>query len=351
MSDATNAQTPAVAAERAQAVTDGLRAGGELGPDDRVTTVAQLSGGWSRHSFVATAELASGEQRRYIVRAEAPGGVLETDIAAEYELYRALDGDNGIATPSVYHFDATGDNPFGNRYMVMEMLSGRAANAYRRPDRAWLEADWNGPRGIANDMVDNVARIHDFPVDQIPPGAVPVLDYLAVVDRWQTVYEDKHLVRDPVTEEGFAWLRSRVPADTQTGIVHGDFRIGNCLVDEGHVTAVLDWELAYIGDVRFDLGYMALGRLAGKHLRPVTSYMNAFTEEDWFFAQYAERTGRPVDRDVIRTFEVLAIMMLLSTHYQGIWMYAHGRSKDFRLAWNRFGVIGMRQDLAQLMEW
>ena len=44
-------------------------------------------------------------------------------------------------------------------------------------------------------------------------------------------------------------------------------------------------------------------------------------------------------------------MMLLSTHYMGIWMYTHGESTDFRLLWNRFGVIGLRQDLARLMEW
>jgi len=44
-------------------------------------------------------------------------------------------------------------------------------------------------------------------------------------------------------------------------------------------------------------------------------------------------------------------MMLLSTHYMGIWMYNQGRSTDFRLAWNRFGAIGLRQDLTKLMEW
>jgi aminoglycoside phosphotransferase (APT) family kinase protein len=337
--------------DREQAVTDGLRAAGELGAGDRITEVAQLSGGWSRHSFIAHAALESGEQRRYIVRAEAPGGVLETDIAAEYALYHALDGDDDIATPSVYHFDPTADNAFGNRYMVMEAMAGKAANAYRRPDRKWLEDDWNGPRGIAQDMVENLVRLHRFPADRLPADAVPRLDFLQVVDRWQTVYDEKHLVRDPVTEEAFAWLRSRVPADTKTGVVHGDYRIGNALVDDGHVTALLDWELAYVGDVRFDLGYLTLERLAGKHLRPQTALMNAFTEEQWFFGEYARLTGEPVDRDVVRTFSVLAVMMLLATHYQGIWMYSHGRSKDFRLAWNRFGVVGLRQDLTRLMEW
>jgi len=337
--------------ERAQAIGEALRAAGELSARDRVTDVSQLSGGWSRHSFIANAELDSGETRRYIVRAEAPGGVLDTDIAAEYALYHALDGEDDIATPSVYHFDPTRENAFGNRFMVMQLMSGKAANAFRRPDLEWLEADWNGERGIARDMVENLARLHTFPVDRIPAGTVPELGFLDVVDRWQEVYEEKHLVRDPVTEEAFEWLRSRVPEDAQTGVVHGDYRVGNALVDDGRVTAVLDWELAYIGDVRFDLGYLALERLAGKHLRPVTPLLNGFADADWFFDEYARLTGRSVDRDVVRTFSVLGIMMLLATHYMGIWMYARGHSKDFRLAWNRFGVIGLRQDLTRLMDW
>ncbi len=346
-----NTRNPAIASDRAQAVTDRLRAAGELGAGDRITEVAQLSGGWSRHSFIAHAERASGKPQQYVVRAEAPGGVLETDIAAEYALYHALDGEDDIVTPSVYYFDPTGENPFGNRFMVMEAMSGKAANAFRRPDRQWLEEDWNGPRGIARDMLDNLARLHRFPVDRLPADVVPRLDFLDVVDRWQAVYDERHLVRDPVTEEAFAWLRSRVPGEPQTGVVHGDYRVGNALVHEGRVTAVLDWELAYVGDVRFDLGYLALERLAGKHLRPVTTLLNAFADRDWFFEGYGRLTGRPVDPEVVRTFSVLAITMLLATHYMGIWMYSNGRSKDFRLAWNRFGVVGLRQDLTQLMEW
>jgi aminoglycoside phosphotransferase (APT) family kinase protein len=339
------------AEQRARAVTDGLREAGELGPNDRVRDVVQLSGGWSRHSFVATAGLGSGAERRYIVRAEAPGGVLETDLAAEYALYKALEGAPDVRTPSVYYFDPGRENPFANRYMVMQHVGGKVPNTFRRPDREWLEQDWNGPRRIAEDMVENLARLHTFALERIPRDTVPELGFLDVVERWQAVYEDKHLVRDPVTEEAFAWLRSRVPEDDHVGVVHGDYRVGNALVENGRVTAILDWELAYLGDVRFDLGYLALERLAGKHLRPVTSLMNAMADEHWFFEQYGERVGRPVDREVVRTFSVLGVMMLLATHYMGIWMYAHGQSSDFRLAWNRFGVVGLRQDLTRLMGW
>ena len=353
MTDAVQASAaaPATASERAEEVTRALRSAGELEGGDRITSVEQLSGGWSRHSFIAAAELGSGGSRRYVVRAEAPGGVLDTDIAAEFVLYDALAAAKDIATPRVFHFDGGSENAFGVRYMVMEHVAGRAANTFRAPDRAWLEQDWNGSRSIATAMADNLARLHAFPADRVPIGAVPELSFLDVVSRWQAVYEDKHLVRDPVTEEAFHWLRSRVPADEHRGVVHGDFRVGNVLVDEGRLSAILDWELAYVGDVRFDLGYLALERLAGKHLRPVTPLLNAFADADWFFEQYAQRTGCPVDREVVRTFSVLGIAMLLATHYMGVWMYANGRSRDFRLAWNRFGVVGLRQDLTRLMEW
>jgi aminoglycoside phosphotransferase (APT) family kinase protein len=337
--------------ERAAFVTHALSTAGVLADGHTISRVEQLSGGWSRHSHIARTGPDADDERQFIVRVEAPGGVLETDIAAEYALYHALDDEPEIRTPHVYYFDGSGDNPFGNRLMIMEHVDGRAANAFRRSDRTWLEEDWNGPQKIAIDMVENLARLHTLPTDRLPQGTVPELGFLEVVDRWQTVYEEKHLVRDPVTEEGFRWLRGRVPAQERRGIVHGDYRIGNALVQDGRLTALLDWELAYVGDVRFDLGYLALERLAGKHLRPVTPLLNAFADSEWFFESYGRLTGRPVDREVVRTFSVLGIMMLLSTHYMGIWMYKHARSSDFRLAWNRFGAVGLRQDLTSLMEW
>lgn len=342
-----SAESSTATDERTAAVTEILRSSGELGADQTIAEVSQLSGGWSRHAWVARAD----DGRRYIVRVEAPGGVLESDIRAEYELYRALGEAPQIATPAVYGFAGSADNPFHNRFIVMEFVDGYAPNAFRAADRDWLAHDWLSGGAIARDMVENLARLHQLDPAVVTGGAVPTFSYLEAVDRWQAVYEERRMTRDPVTEEAFVWLRERVPPDTWRGIVHGDYRVGNCLHDAGHVTAILDWELAYIGDVRFDLGYISLERLAGKHLRPVTHMLNAFSEREWFFAEYERLSGRTIDREVIRTFSVLAIMMLLSTHYMGVWMYTHGRSTDFRLLWNRFGVIGLRQDLTKLMDW
>jgi aminoglycoside phosphotransferase (APT) family kinase protein len=333
---------------KTDAVMRALRHAGTFGDGDRVTDLTQLLGGWSRHSFFADAELASGEKHRYVVRAKPQGALLDTDLTAEYHIYRALN-DSDIAAPRAFCLEESEDTPFGGPFFVMDFIEGRAANMFQRSDRAWLEEDWNGSRQIAEDMVQNLARIHALPTDHF--GDVPELDFLDVVQRWREVYEEKHLIRDPVVEEAYNWLAENVPQDTWPGLVHGDYRIGNTLVDDGRVRAILDWELAYRGDVRFDLGYLLLEREAGKHLRPRSELLGTFADENWFLGRYAELSGRTVDREALRPFEMLGIIMLLATQFTAVWMYTHGHTTDMRMAWSRFSFAGLRQDMAKLMQW
>jgi aminoglycoside phosphotransferase (APT) family kinase protein len=131
--------------------------------------------------------------------------------------------------------------------------------------------------------------------------------------------------------------------------VHGDYRIGKALVGDGRVRAILDWELAYRGDVRFDLAYLALDRQAGKHLRSRGRLLGTFAEEEWFLARYGEMFGRDVRREALRPFEMLGIMMLLATQLTAMWMYLHGRMTDMRMAWSRFSLPGLRHDMTRLM--
>ena len=67
--------------------------------------------------------------------------------------------------------------------------------------------------------------------------------------------------------------------------------------------------------------------------------------------RYAELTGTPVERASLPPFEMLAIMMLLATQVTAVWMYKHGHTTDFRMAWSRFSFAGLRQDMVRLMQW
>jgi aminoglycoside phosphotransferase (APT) family kinase protein len=342
--------SPTTQLGRVEAIDAHLRRAGRLRGDERVVAVSQMSGGWSRHSFVAGVAGPAGEvSREYVVRVEAPGGVLETDVATEYAVFAALEG-QPVSTPRVFGLEPAADNPFEGPFFVMEKVGGHAPNVFRSADREELAESWRGDRAIARDMVENLAGLHQLELSSVPPS-VPRLEYAEVIARWHDVYRRYRLVRDPVIEEAFRWLEGREPAHPRVGLVHGDYRIGNALVAGGRVTAMLDWELAYVGDVRYDLGYLALERLAGKHLRPVTSLFGAFAERDWFFSEYERLTGSAVDPEDVRTFSVVGIMMLLGTINMGTAMYARRETSDFRLAWARFGTPGLRQDLTTLMGW
>lgn len=339
----------AVSAEPGAAVAAALRDVGQLRDGDRVTGLTQLTGGWSRLTHIADVRCADATTRRYVVRVRPAGALLDTDLGLEYRLYRAL-SEVAVPTPEAYVYVADDDTPLGGPFLVMEHVEGTAPHTY---DRAWhrrLADDFTGPRGLADDMVENLARIHSIDRASLPDG-LPELGFADVVDRWRDVYEQRRLIRDPVIEEAFAWVAQRAPEQARTGLVHGDYRLGNTLIEEMRVAAILDWELAYLGDVRFDLGYLAMARAAAKHLTARTPLMATFADQDWFMERYAQLTGDPVSAHDLATFEMLGIMMLLATQLTATWMYAHGHTTDVRMAWSRFSFAGLRQDMTRLMGW
>jgi aminoglycoside phosphotransferase (APT) family kinase protein len=98
-----------------------------------------------------------------------------------------------------------------------------------------------------------------------------------------------------------AWLAAHVPPESGASIVHNDYRIGNVILGPGpraRIAAVLDWELATIGDPLFDLGYfLACYPVAGEPLTPVTAMGTAVLEDgyptrDELTARYTAATGR-----------------------------------------------------------
>jgi aminoglycoside phosphotransferase (APT) family kinase protein len=338
-----------VAAERTQLLTQLLRDAGEMGPGDAVEDLTQLEGGWSRFSHIARVRARDGAERRYVVRVKAPFGLFDTDLIAEYNVFVGLQ-ELDLPTPRVFGLHETVDNPFGGELFVMEYLTGRSVNVWRARDHTALQEDWDGARGIARDVVTFAARIHSVGPDRAPAG-LQTVSFLDSVNRWRGEYEDAGFNRDPILEGAFEWLAEHAPAQTRTALVHGDYRIGNMLLEDGRVSAILDWELAYMGDPRFDLGYMATDYMGGKHLRPKTSLLGAVAHREWFLAEYERLTGEPLDREAVRAFSILGLASLMTMSYTGLRRYVDGRNTDFRRAWARYGLPGMRQEVAALMDW
>jgi aminoglycoside phosphotransferase (APT) family kinase protein len=144
---------------------------------------------------------------------------------------------------------------------------------------------------------------------QIPPAVAPKLKVSSPADllaQWRGSYDASNWPR-PVFDLTFAWLAARTPPPPpRPRLVHGDFRNGNLIFrpQEG-VVAVLDWELAHIGDPMEDLGWICVNPWRfGMVDKPV----GGFGKRDDLYAGYEAAGGEPVDRAHVRFWEVFGTL-------------------------------------------
>ncbi|NWJ71080.1 phosphotransferase family protein [Pseudonocardia sp. ICBG1122] len=308
--------------------------------------LTQLAGGFSRHTHLLTER---GGGRSYVVRVKPPGGLLDTDLAREFGVYAAANG-AGLPVPAVVGLRPETDTPLGGPFFVMDRAPGRSPLVWRSKDRAALEENWRSSRSVATDLVETLAAIHEIPAARL--GALgPAVGFTELVGRWRDTHHANVDVADPIVEEAYEWVLSREPGSQEPGLVHADFRIGNVLLADERVSAVIDWELAYLGDPLFDLGYLAMPYYAGKFVQPGSDLVGGVAEREWFLDTYARIRGVEVDREAVRTYTVLGTLTLIAIIGIGLRQFADGNTDDPRMAWNRFVLPDLRQDMVRLMDW
>jgi aminoglycoside phosphotransferase (APT) family kinase protein len=252
-------------------------------------TAELIAGGKSNLTYVV-----SDGTDSWIVRRPPLGHVLATahDMAREYRVMAALQG-SGVPVPRTYAF--CGDpGVIGSEFYVMERCAGT-------PYRWATELMPMGPertRAISEKLVDTLGTLH-----AVDPHAVGLADFgrpagflVRQVDRWKKQLEASLTRELPAADELHRILAANVPEPSATGIVHGDFRLDNLLVDEDdQVTAVLDWEMATIGDPLTDLALMLVySRLGAAGVGGVTDVSSApgFLDESGVIERYATVSDR-----------------------------------------------------------
>src|SRR5262249_2939226 len=183
------------------------------------TALTQLEGGWSRHTYAFT--VADPDQpgpREYIARVRPADSVLDTDLGQEFALYEAI-ADEPIPSPAVHGYEPADGTPFGGPFFLMDRLPGDTVNVWRPRDRDQLTANWEGSRSLAASFVDTMAAIHAVDPAKLA-GAAVARDFRQTVAHWRGIYEEVHLVEDPVVEEAYAWVLDNEPAPVAPHLVH-----------------------------------------------------------------------------------------------------------------------------------
>ncbi|MFE7721596.1 phosphotransferase family protein [Nocardia rhizosphaerihabitans] len=265
---------------------------------------------------------------RWIVRRPPLGHVLATahDMAREYRVMAAL-RDTDVPVPAMYALRQD-DSVLGAPFYVMEHVEGT-------PYRTAAELGELGPertRAISTSLIDTLAVLH-----AVDPVAVGLADFGRPegflgrqVRRWKKQLDASHSRELPLADELHARLAADVPPESAVGIVHGDYRLDNVLTDSSdRPAAVIDWEMATLGDPLTDLALMVVyGRLAAGRSGNATvadaSAAPGFLSEDEIIARYTARSDRDMSRFGfylgLAAFKLAAI--LEGIHYR----YLHGQT-------------------------
>jgi len=239
----------------------------------RALAVELISGGKSNLTFSVTD--GSG---RWILR-RPPLGTYSRgahDVAREYRVMEAL-RDTDVPVPRV-RLSCEDADVIGAPFYLMDEVDGVVLR--RRDQVARIGEQDRADLGLA--LVDTLAALHEVSYAAVGLSGLGRPDgYLTrQIDRWERQFFAV-TDRDPVmAREIVAALRRSQPATHSSSIVHGDFRIDNVMVDRerpGTILAVLDWEMATLGDPLADLGMLAMfWDEPGRPFNPITGGLTAF---------------------------------------------------------------------------
>src|SRR5450756_1732910 len=161
---------------------------------------------------------------------------------------------------------------------------------------------------LARQLGGILAEIHDLPLAQLPElRRVTAALEVAELERDIRAFDQAR----PVFELALRWLRDHDPGPSdRVTLVHGDFRHGNLIIGRDGVNAVLDWELAHLGDPMEDLGWICVNSWRfGEIDKPV----GGFGSREELFAGY-ESAGRRVDPERVMFWEVMGSLRLSLIH-------------------------------------
>lgn len=295
----------------------------------RLLDLARPTEGFSQEAFAFDADV-DGVVRGFVIKREPVAGLLEPyDLEPEFRVLHAL-SDHPLPSPRTPFFErdpAVLDRPF----YLMEKLPGDAVVPAAR-------ADGSGPfddaarAALAPQVAGALADLHavdwralglDF-LGAPPPGRGAAERELA---RWEERIRRAGLPLAPMLASALAWLRANLPSSDEVTLVHGDYRLGNFLIQDRTLTGVLDWEMVHLGDPLEDVAWCC-----SMLWRAGTPWASALAPQEELVALYEQASGRRVDAERLQFWAVLAVVKMLAIMLTGLRAFADGRTRDLRMA-------------------
>ena len=292
-----------------------------------VSNLRRLTGGASRETWRFDADGSAFVLQR--VRPGTIGGLKQEPSVL------LMAAQHGVPVPELV-FDGSASTALTEPFMIVRAVEGETiARKIQRDDAFGLAR-----KNFCRDAGAALAKLHSIDVAEVSglENEDQVVRYRDVLD----FLNQPH----PTFELVFHWLRAHAPVSQRHTIVHGDFRLGNLMIGSEGIAAVLDWELAHLGDPMEDLGWLCVKAWRFGGAAPVAG----LGSYDDLFASYEQHSGIAVDADAVRWWQVLGTLKWgiicisqASTHLSGVM-----RSHELAAIGRR--VCENEYDLFQLLE-
>jgi aminoglycoside phosphotransferase (APT) family kinase protein len=307
-----------------------------------VHRLERIGGGASRETWLVDAEWEEAGDRSVrplIVRRDPPASLLDSDRRTEFRVLSAA-SNIGIPVPRMYWLEEDGrwlDRPF----MVMERMPGTAPPVVvPATERAETR------HRLAEQFVDHLAKIHRADwrrlglgfLDVPSPGTAAAR---AQVEWWEREYQRSKLEERPVLAIALDWLSRHLPETRDITLVHADYRAGNVLYQGDRITAILDWEMAHLGDPMEDLAWAVLRFWSSADL------CQGMLTHDEMLAAYERAAGLTVDRERVFFYEILGAVKMAVISLTGVKSFCEGRHFDPVLALVGYMIPRLETDLIE----
>ena len=291
------------------------------GPDVSMVDMQPISGGFGKQTFRTRVREGSGAERVLIVRKSDPVPMVRKGaflIDHEFHLLRDLHATGllPLAEPLWLAKDFPGVDA---DFYVMQALPGAVPSSFLGAASASI------PEAIILQLAGHMARLHSMNLSGLsgflgrfesPAVATDTIEscYRRQIAEWKDYYHRAGHLPAPFVTYLLDWLDRNVPADPRRPVlVHGDLNIHNVLVEDGHITGILDWECAMIGAPEQDLAYV----------RPILSQ---HIEWDRFLAHYRASGGPEVNQaglDFYMAFSAMRLCIIFNKGVRNLQDHAH----------------------------
>jgi aminoglycoside phosphotransferase (APT) family kinase protein len=328
-------------------------AGALEAPVVRVGNARRLLGGSTREIWEVHAEWGTSERdltsRDLVIRLDPKASLLESNRPVEYAMHQGFwrVPDVPVAEPLFLEDDPA---PLGRPFFVMGKMGGTASSA------TLLSTDYAAARpvifGQIMEILAAISSVHyaELGLGRVLAGHVPADSWRIELERWEQVIRRHDTGPRPVTEMALRQLRRTPPPPPQRlSVVHGDYRVGNLLFSPGGIEAVLDWEMAHLGDPHEDLAWLlSRNYWPAASSRPVSGVPGRAEA----VSRWEKASGLRADPEALRWWQLFTHVKATAIWMTGGYQVLTGQSRELKYAMAHWSVdrqeMWMIEDMEEL---